>query len=322
MALFVYAPSSAFEPPSLLFQFLYSPLQFVIRHIYHLTLLLRGPASHTRSRASRIRIICISDTHTHEPKSIPDGDVLIHAGDLTNTGTALEIQRQVDWLSSLPHPYKIAIAGNHDGYLDPRSRRASDQYQVIRWGDIQYLQHSSTKIVFPTKGYRRLSFYGAPQIPRCGGEEFAFQYRQHEDAWSGTIPAETDVLITHTPPRFHLDLPAGLGCGHLLKEVWRIRPKVHVFGHVHAGYGQEYVFWDKCQEAYERICARGNTGLFRDIVDVSVWTDVAKVLLHGGKGILWSRVWGGNGSGGVMVNAALAYRNTGKLGNSPTVIDV
>ena len=190
------------------------------------------------------------------------------------------------------------------------------------WKDVHYLQHSSVTLNFVKQGNRKVRFYGAPQIPQCGGEEFAFQYRRSEDAWSGTIPLETDVLITHTPPRHHLDLPAGLGCDFLLREVWRVRPKIHVFGHVHAGYGRENVFWDDAQKAYERLCARGENGIIRDMVAVDAWIDVVCLAIYGVLGILWSRVWRGDGRGSLMVNSALMYRSTGKLGNTPQVVHI
>ena len=250
------------------------------------------------------------------------GDVLIHAGDLANQGTAVEIQDQVDWIVSLPHHHKILIAGNHDGFFDVRSRRASDVQKSIDFQGIHYLQHSSVTLVFPQAKGRQLTLYGAPQIPACGGDEFAFQYPKEHDAWTGTIPREIDILVTHSPPRHHLDLPHAIGCQYLLKEVWKIRPKVHVFGHVHAGYGRENVFWDEGQQAYERVCAREPASCIRDFFDPTAWVDALRVAWYGIQGVLWSQVWGGAVTGTLMVNASLTYRSTGKLGNAPQIIDV
>lgn len=316
MPLFLSGPSSPFEPPSLLHHFLSSPLNFVVRYVYALILFLRGPPY--PSPASPIRIVCLSDTHTKIPFHVPSGDILIHAGDLANAGTVSEIQAQVDWLASLPHREKIVVAGNHDSFLDPSSRSASDAGRRIDWADVHYLQHSSITLAFPNHDNRKLSIYGAPGIPQCGGGEFAFQYQRHDDEWTGTVPTNIDILITHTPPRHHLDLPAGLGCDYLLKEVWRVRPKAHIFGHVHAGYGRENVFWDEGQAAYERVCARNGAGLLRDLVSVSAWIDALRVLCYGLAGL----VWGGVEDGGVMVNASLTYRSTGKLGNAPQTVDI
>lgn len=305
-----------------MYRFFSSPLKFLVQHLYSLVLLLRGPAFSASSSKDRIRIVCLSDTHTFKPDAVPAGDILIHSGDLTNAGSFEEIQDQIDFLSALPHKHKLVIAGNHDSYFDPKSRRQEDVGKEIRWGDVHYLQHSSIKLSFPERGRPQLSFYGAPQIPACGGDDFAFQYQRGNDAWSNTIPINTDVLITHTPPKAHLDLPVGLGCEYLAQEVWNVRPKVHVFGHVHAGYGREYVFWDDSQRIYERLYARGDKGMLRDMIAVKAWMDVAFLVLYGALGILWSRVWGGDDSGGIMINTALMYRSTGRLGNSPQVVDI
>ncbi|KAL8747925.1 MAG: hypothetical protein Q9190_000249 [Brigantiaea leucoxantha] len=319
---FLQPPQSPFDPPSPLFNFLSSPLRFLVQHFYHFAISLRPPPFKLQQERTRIRLVCISDTHTHEVSNIPDGDVLIHAGDLANQGTAAEIQAQIDWLSSLPHAHKVIIAGNHDSFFDPRSRLASDATKSISFGDTHYLQHSALTLSFPNRGNRQLNFYGAPQIPQCGGNEFAFQYSMSDDAWSNTIPVETDVLVTHTPPRYHLDLPHGMGCNYLLREVWRVRPQVHVFGHVHAGYGRENTYWDPGQIMYEKICARERVGLLWDLVDFFAWMDTLIFLYHELQAMFMIHIRGKESTGGVMVNAALMYKNTGQLGNAPQIIDL
>ena len=317
------SPSSPFDPPSILLCLLFSPFRTLVQYTYVFILFLRGPAVIPPANASRIRLVCISDTHTQKPTSVPSGDVLIHAGDLTNLGTVREIQAQIDWLSSLPHPHKLVIAGNHDSFFDPLSRREEDVGQSIQWGSVRYLQQSSIVLDFPRQNSRRLYFYGAPQIPECGGADFAFQYPRNKDVWYRTIPLETDVLITHTPPRNYLDLPTGLGCEFLLREVWRVRPRVHVFGHVHAGYGRKNIFWDNGQQTFERLCGQNSHGLFNRLFTMgSRWLHLVGLIWYGLLGILWSRVWGGHNGGSVMINASLTYRNSGKLLNTPQVVDI
>ena len=71
---------------------------------------------------------------------------------------------------------------------------------------------------------------------------------------------DTDILIKHAPPRAHLDL-GHLGCSFLLEELWRRRPCLHVCGHVHEGYGQEWIQDDALQRAYEKTAIEGG-GLF------------------------------------------------------------
>ncbi|KAI4202099.1 MAG: hypothetical protein LQ350_002766 [Teloschistes chrysophthalmus] len=176
-------PQSPFEPPSLPFHFLSSPLRFLVQKVHQFFLFFQDSAVPAPDPSTSIRLVCISDTHTKKA-TIPNGDVLIHAGDLANQGSAAEIQEQIDWLASLPHQYKFLVAGNHDSFFDPRSRRVSDKNSSIDYKGIHYLQHTSFALAFHRFGRtRRLNFYGAPQIPECGGDDFAFQYPRQQDAW-------------------------------------------------------------------------------------------------------------------------------------------
>lgn len=313
-------PASPFDPPSLLYVFFTSPLKFLLRYFYQS---LTYPRSGPPTGRPAIRIVCISDTHCNI-KPIPDGDLLIHAGDFTNAGTPSEIQAQVNWLESLPHAHKICISGNHDTYLDPRSRRTlppSDRDGHIDWKGIHYLQHDSLTLTFPRHQNRRLRFFGAPQIPACGGPEFSFQYPRGQDAWTNTVPVDTDVLITHTPPKYHLDLPAALGCEYLLRETWRVRPRLHVFGHVHAGRGQEVVYWDDAQRAYEAALQRPD-GLIRSTLDMRLWIEAVRVVVYGVSGLLWNRVWGGREEPCRLVNASLMFNNTGRIENDAQIVEI
>lgn len=69
-------------------------------------------ADKSASQGSKIRIVCISDTHNDDcTESLPDGDILIHSGDMTNDGTMEELHAAYDWIAALPHRVKIVIAG-------------------------------------------------------------------------------------------------------------------------------------------------------------------------------------------------------------------
>ena len=182
------------DPPTLLDSILDSPIQYFISHMYMFFLLLRrplprffpfsilhqlfpsfaspaGPSSSVLGRPP-IRIVCISDTHD-QTVPLPAGDLLIHAGDLTNDGTAASIQAQLDWLSAQPHRHKIAICGNHDSWFDVASRRVEDKESGARpdLKGVIYLERSSVELEFD--GRRKLKVYGAPDIPKCGGSDFA-----------------------------------------------------------------------------------------------------------------------------------------------------
>ncbi len=182
-----------------------------------------------------MKLVFISDTHNlHRHYGLqpwgllPDGDVLIHCGDVTTYGTGEEVQQFLYWVSNQPHKHKIWIAGNHDRCLDFDSQYLGR----LNPNGIVYLQESGIEI-------NGVKFWGSPYTPdHC---DFAFQlHNQEEERWA-KIPTDTDVLITHGPPFGILDVGHDLphaGCDRLLNHVLdRVRPKVHAFGHIHEGYG-------------------------------------------------------------------------------------
>ncbi|KAL2153156.1 hypothetical protein VTH82DRAFT_4311 [Thermothelomyces myriococcoides] len=214
-----------------------------------------------------VSVVCVSDTHNSQPV-LPNGDVLIHAGDLTQSGSLRELQAALDWLRAQPHPVKIVVAGNHDLLLDPdcdgrrgtQKSTAASERGAVDWGNIIYLENASTTITCPNG--RQLRVYGSPLSARHGN--WAFQYPRGENVWEGTVPSGIDVLVTHGAPRAHLDL-LKLGCPNLLRELWRVRPRLHVFGHIHEGAGTEWLEFDELQDAYERtvLAGGGLWNLFR-----------------------------------------------------------
>ena len=312
---FISGPSSPFEPPSLIYRVIWSPLHLALSFVHRVLTSARG--SIIPHSESKIRLVCISDTHTNTI-DLPHGDCLIHAGDLTNLGSISEIQAQIDWLASLDFEHVVFVAGNHDSYFDARSRLPGDKDSgSLDFKNIHYLQHSAITLKFPEQG-RKLKLFGAPQIPACGGDEMAFQYDRGDDAWSGTVPDDIDVLVTHTPPRWHLDLPVGGGCEFLLQEVWRVRPKAHIFGHVHGGRGQEVVFWDEGQRLFESLCRRQG---WWHMLGIWVWLDGLRLLCHDLLGILWTRIWGADIDATVMINAGVVDWR-GKLSHGSQIIEL
>lgn len=229
--------------------FLRSPLLYLARRLYSAHNIVPG-----RPISDPITVVCVSDTHNSQAE-LPDGDILIHAGDLTQSGTLKELQAALDWLRAQPHAHKIVIAGNHDTILDP-SRDPGEERARLDWGDMTYLCNESATI--QCANGRRLLVYGSPLSPRHGN--WAFQYPRSEDVWAGAVPDGVDILVTHCPPRAHLDL-LSLGCSHLIREIWRTRPRLHVFGHVHEGYGQEWVGFDGVHGAFEEVVL--SRGLWR-----------------------------------------------------------
>ncbi|PSN67494.1 hypothetical protein BS50DRAFT_621481 [Corynespora cassiicola Philippines] len=359
-------PPDPFEPlplPSLLLR---APVKLLLSKLYALLSALRStPTPHDPP----IRIVCLSDTHTHTlcPGDVPLGDVLVHAGDLSDRGSVAEIQAQVDWLAGLPHREVVVVAGNHDRWLDPRTRGGlaegrEGREAKVEWGRVHYLQHRRVSLSIPVgeartwqrqdaadspqtpepepepepeptsrthllarrTTSRRIRIYGAPQIPACGPmSEHAFQYPRGRDAWSETVPDDVDVLVTHTPPKFHLDLPLpdGLGCEHLMREVRRVKPALHVFGHVHWGAGKATVWWDGAHDAYETAMGVRSKWT-RGLLNPWLWWNVVRVGYRGLRELIWDKIWGGQGPNTIMVNAAQMHGNTGKLGNRVQVVDI
>lgn len=180
-----------------------------------------------------LRLVAISDTHNrHDQMVVPDGDVLVHGGDFTGRGTPDEIRAFNDWLGTLPHRHKVVIAGNHDwGFqISPENARAALTNAI-------YLEDSGVEI-------EGLRFYGSPWQPWF--MDWAFNLRTDAELRSkwDLIPDGTDVLITHGPPRGILDRTVTLddvGCLELRRVVERIAPRLHIFGHIHEGYGQTVV---------------------------------------------------------------------------------
>jgi predicted phosphodiesterase len=198
-----------------------------------------------------MRIVCISDTHLAHEKAnikIPDGNILIHAGDATYEGSVEEMTAFNRWFSHFHHKHKILIAGNHDWLFQKDPALATS----ILSPSINYLQDSSIQI-------RDLKIYGSPWQPEFLNWAFNLPRGPRlREKWK-LIPNNTDILITHGPPAGILDeTPDGenVGCEELHEALARIKPKLHVFGHVHHGYGTLEVSGTKfvnasiCDEAY------------------------------------------------------------------------
>jgi Icc-related predicted phosphoesterase len=176
-----------------------------------------------------MKIVCISDTHgLHEQVSIPEGDILLHAGDISKRGKEHEVVNFNHWLATLPHPHKVIIAGNHDFIFEQNPTLA----QSLITNAI-YLNDSMIEI-------NGLKIWGSPISPWF--HDWAFNRKRGNEIkkhWD-LIPAEIDILITHGPPLGILDYTASgrtVGCEELAKTIIKIKPKIHLFGHIHESYG-------------------------------------------------------------------------------------
>lgn len=185
-----------------------------------------------------MRVVCISDTHLkHNALTLPAGDVLVHAGDATTRGNLGELALFAAWFERQPHQYKLFVPGNHDVNLE---HSKSPAWQLFDF------QSGITVLMDSMVTLGGVRFYGAPWTPRHGKGNWAFHYdRDSDEAYDhwARIPDNLDVLITHGPPQGHGDFVLRnpkdeAGCNVLLEAVERTRPRFHVFGHLHEGYGQ------------------------------------------------------------------------------------
>ena len=176
------------------------------------------------------RIVAVADTHNeHERLSIPEGDVFVHAGDLTGRGTLPELERVADWLRSLPHAHKVVIAGNHDFGLQRNPAMARPLFHGLT-----FLEDGEATVA-------GLRIWGSPWQPWF--HDWAFNARRGPeiDAKWQLIPEGIDVLVTHGPPLGYGDrvhLGERVGCADLLRQLTRVHPRLHLFGHIHEDRGE------------------------------------------------------------------------------------
>jgi len=190
------------------------------------------PVRHGESErtAQGLRLVCMSDLHSLKPACpVPDGDVLIIAGDVCGYGTRDELNAFDAFLGTLPHPHKLLIAGNHD-WPFARVRNGEGQSLIKH---ALYLEDSGIEI-------EGIKFWGSPWQPFFCNWAFNLPRGTPLAKVWAKIPCDTDVLITHGPPYGILDRiydGEHVGCEELRAVLPRVRPRVHVFGHIHEDYG-------------------------------------------------------------------------------------
>ncbi len=202
-------------------------------------------------RLNPIKVVCISDTHEkHKRLQLPEGDILIHAGDFTWTGKQQPTLDFLDWLEAQPFKRKILISGNHDFYFE-----YGKNMDRLKGRAIHYLMNSGIVID------GQIKIWGSPFTPEFMDWAFMGTPREREALWV-KIPENLDILVTHGPPFGILDKTVdgeNAGCPHLLKAVQRRKPKIHLFGHIHEGYGLReidgtvFVNASLCNENYDLV---------------------------------------------------------------------
>ncbi|KAK5122210.1 hypothetical protein LTR85_004120 [Meristemomyces frigidus] len=282
--------------------------------------------------STKVRIVCISDTHNAAPGegyTLPKGDILIHAGDLTNQGSYSELKKALTWLEKADFPVKVVIAGNHDLSLDPNYGLKHEEGWTVQPKNVDecrkllstsrsvtYLQHSSAVIALPGKDIT-LRVFGSPYSPDRSRQNWAFQYPDADgrDLWEA-VPVDTDVLVTHTPPLGHCDASEHWregGCQALTEALRRVRPLLHICGHYHEGRSAKVLCWGSAQSTAD---------------DVRIWNDPGA----GNKKQSLFDLTGARGGTALdagretaIVNASIMAKSFGRGGkafNKPIVIDL
>ena len=183
-----------------------------------------------------MKIWHISDTHGyHELLEVPSGvDLVIFSGDCANVRDPYRNEHEVRtfliWFSQLPIKYKVMIAGNHDSAFEKRLITSSQC--LVDYG-ILYLEDESVHI-------EGLKIYGSPWTPEFNDWSFMKARHKINRVWD-IIPEDTDILVTHGPPKGVMDISDShatkdihfCGCSALKKKVLKVEPRFHMFGHVH-----------------------------------------------------------------------------------------
>ena len=187
------------------------------------------------------RVVCMSDTHSQYNKisSIPEGDILIISGDLTDNGSDKQLEALNEWLDWIDQEHsnggfshKILIPGNHDWGFErnfEKARKLVPAADAILNSNFYY-------------GASPLRIYGEPRQPWFYDWAFNVPRDQMKSRVWDKIPTDhpLDILITHGPPfgvRDYSSRGKHVGCEAQREWILKHQPRLVVCGHIHTGYG-------------------------------------------------------------------------------------
>jgi len=182
------------------------------------------------------RIWHISDTHSHHRLlTIPENiDIVIHSGDESNSKNQYtnepEFRDFILWFANLPIKHKVFIAGNHSSFVFNNNKEVR---KICKDLNIIYLENESIEI-------EGIKIWGSPITPNFGNWWF-MKDRSKMDKLYQNIPEDTDIVVSHGPPKGLLDLSydrsgtlESCGCRSLRNHILnRVKPKYCLFGHIH-----------------------------------------------------------------------------------------
>ena len=188
------------------------------------------------------KIVAISDVHGKWNKiEIPECDVLISAGDYSFTGERHMVRDFHKWLDDQPAHHIISVQGNHEKDVEKNFQLYKDlaleQCPAVHFIDEGLVEVAGLKIWCSaiTPWFHNWAWN------RGRGSDI----QKHWDR----IPQGIDLLVTHGPPYGILDGVERFngkiceyeiehtGCSQLLDKILEVKPKAHIFGHIHEGYG-------------------------------------------------------------------------------------
>ena len=175
-----------------------------------------------------MKIAAFSDCHWlyKDIKKFPKADILIFAGDWCGSGMYMqETAEFISWFKELPYRNKIVVPGNHDRFCEWNKDICKDLFKQI----------NSHLLIDEQINIEGLSIYGSPWCPEFNNWAFMREEGGLDFIFS-MIPKNLDILVTHTPPQGICD-PTNYGSKSLLKHIKKVKPKYHIFGHNHEGYG-------------------------------------------------------------------------------------
>jgi len=226
-----------------------------------------------------VRLVCLSDTHNkHRQIQVPPGDILIHSGDFTNTGTLAEVKEFDAWLGTLPHTHKVVVPGNHDSVMDPYIRKLVqagglsmyDSEEVDEWERISKndnLLENAQVLLNRSVELAGLSIYGSPhtifngELARRNQNHYAYSFGSTQESMIEqhlSCVEYCDILVTHSPPLGVADVTRTKhrGSQAVRDTVLRINPALHMFGHVHPHGGNAFKLQDTPENRAQLSCDR------------------------------------------------------------------
>ena len=201
-----------------------------------------------------MKIVCISDVHGEWDKvTIPECDLLISAGDYSWKGEKRMVAEFHEWLHKQPAKHIISVQGNHELWVEKNFAEAQQAAYIV-----------CPRAVFIDEGLvnvEGVSIYCSAITPfYCN-----WAWNRHPGAdiqshWD-KIPDNVDVVVTHGPAYGILDAVRDrhTGCPQLLKRLLEVKPKLHVCGHIHEGYGDsvmhgiQFINASICNRKYEAV---------------------------------------------------------------------